>query len=57
MEAMRSSETSALTKSTLRHIPEDGILHGYRLENLESYMLFSNFFGFIQDVSKRALQR
>jgi hypothetical protein len=27
MEAMRSSETSHLTRTTWRHIPEDGILH------------------------------
>jgi hypothetical protein len=27
MEAIRSSETSVHTRSTWRHIPEDGILH------------------------------
>jgi hypothetical protein len=28
MEALRSSETSVLTRGTLRNIPEGGILHG-----------------------------
>jgi hypothetical protein len=39
MEAMRSSETSVHTRSTWRHIPEDGILHSHCRENLKSYML------------------
>jgi hypothetical protein len=31
-------ETSVHTRSTRRHIPEDGILHSYRRENLKSYI-------------------
>jgi hypothetical protein len=37
MEAIRSSETSVNTTSTLCHIPEDCFLHSNRLENLKSY--------------------
>jgi hypothetical protein len=35
MEAIRSSETSVHTRSTQRHIPEDGILLSHRSENLK----------------------
>jgi hypothetical protein len=31
--------TSVHTRSTHRHIPEDGILHSHRCENLKSYIM------------------
>jgi hypothetical protein len=37
MEAISSSETAVHTRSTWHHIPEDGILHSHRCENLKSY--------------------
>jgi hypothetical protein len=37
MVAIYSSETSVHTRSTRRHIPEDGILNSHRRENLNSY--------------------
>jgi hypothetical protein len=40
MEAIRSSETSVLTKTTRRNFIEDGIIHSHRLENLKSYKVY-----------------
>jgi hypothetical protein len=39
LEAIRSFEMSVHTRSTWRHIPEDGILHSYRCENIKSYII------------------
>jgi hypothetical protein len=43
MEAIRSPEKSVLTRATRRNIPEDGILHSHRLENLKSYIALTNW--------------
>jgi hypothetical protein len=43
MEAERSSETSVYTRSTRRHIPEDGILHSHRRQNVKSYINTETF--------------
>jgi hypothetical protein len=43
MEAIHSFETSVLTRVTLRHIPEDGILHHHRCENLKSYIISHHY--------------
>jgi hypothetical protein len=38
LEAIRSSETSVLTRFTPLNIPANGILHSHRRENLRSYI-------------------
>jgi hypothetical protein len=43
MEALNSSETSVLTRATRRNIPEDGILHSHRRENLKSYIALTGW--------------
>jgi hypothetical protein len=38
-----SSETLVLTRTTRRNIPEDGILHSHRRENLKSYIALTDW--------------
>jgi hypothetical protein len=38
MEAMRSSETSLLRRATRHNIPEDGVPHSRRRENLKPHI-------------------
>jgi hypothetical protein len=54
-EALRSSETSVLTRPTRRNTPEDSILHSHCRENLRSYIPyavpFSPFVQYAQPIS------
>jgi hypothetical protein len=43
IEVLRFSETSVLARATGRSIPEDGIFHSHRSENLRSYTPINNF--------------
>jgi hypothetical protein len=52
MEAIFSCETSVHTRSTRRHIPEDGILHRHRHENLKPYTTESCLFSTVSQVLK-----
>jgi hypothetical protein len=43
MDELSSSETSILTTSARRNMPEDTILHSHRHENLKSYRAFTGW--------------
>jgi hypothetical protein len=43
IEAIYSSETSVITRATRRNIPEDGIFHSHRRENLKSYIALTGW--------------
>jgi hypothetical protein len=43
MEELRPSETWALTRATRHNIPEDGIPHSHRRENLKSYITLTGW--------------
>jgi hypothetical protein len=43
IEVLCYSETSVLTRATLRNIPKDTFLHSHHSENLKSYVFSTEF--------------
>jgi hypothetical protein len=43
LEALRSSETLALTRATRHNNPEDGILHNHHTEDLKSHIALNGW--------------
>jgi hypothetical protein len=43
IDAINFSEASGLARATLRHTPEDGILHSHRRENFKSYIALTGW--------------
>jgi hypothetical protein len=52
MDAIRFSETSALTRVTRRYMQEDDILHSHRRENLKSY---KESYWYVEQIKKNTM--
>jgi hypothetical protein len=51
-EALRSSETSVLTRASRRIIPEDTILHSHRREDLKSNLIWTYYTAYNETMPK-----